>query len=63
MKEENAMAKYRILSLDGGGIRGIVTAIILERLSSDESLKGWLDSVDLIARNFYRRTSCSWSGS
>lgn len=43
------MAKYRILSLDGGGIRGIVTAIILERLASEESLKGWLDSVDLIA--------------
>lgn len=43
------MAKYRILSLDGGGIRGIVTAVILERLSFEESLKGWLDSVDLIA--------------
>jgi patatin-like phospholipase/acyl hydrolase len=49
VKEDNVVAKYRILSLDGGGIRGIVTAIILERLSSDESLKGWLDSVDLIA--------------
>ncbi len=43
------MAKYRILSLDGGGIRGIVTAIILERLNSEDSLKGWLDSIDLIA--------------
>jgi patatin-like phospholipase/acyl hydrolase len=43
------MAKYRILSLDGGGIRGIVTAIILERLSSEKGLTGWLDSVDLIA--------------
>jgi len=43
------MAKYRILSLDGGGIRGIVTAIILERLGSEAGLAGWLDSVDLIA--------------
>jgi len=43
------MAKYRILSLDGGGIRGIVTAIVLERLNSENGLKGWLDSIDLIA--------------
>lgn len=43
------MAKFRILSLDGGGIRGIITAIILQRLSAENSLSGWLDSVDLIA--------------
>ncbi|MGE5892579.1 MAG: patatin-like phospholipase family protein [bacterium] len=43
------MATYRILSLDGGGIRGIITAIILQRLNAEESLQGWLDSVDLIA--------------
>jgi hypothetical protein len=27
------MAKYRILSLDGGGIRGILTAIIIDQVS------------------------------
>ncbi len=43
------MAKYRILSLDGGGIRGIVTAIIMERINSEEGLEGWIDPVDLIA--------------
>ncbi len=43
------MAKYRILSLDGGGIRGIVTAIILERLISEEGMNGWLDNAALIA--------------
>src|SRR5512135_383163 len=43
------MSKFRILSLDGGGIRGIITAIVLQRLSADKSLTGWLDSVDLIA--------------
>lgn len=43
------MTKFRILSLDGGGIRGVITAIILQRLSSEKNLSGWLDSVDLIA--------------
>ena len=43
------MAKYRILSLDGGGIRGIITAIILERLNGDQAMAGWLDQVNLIA--------------
>lgn len=41
------MTTYRILSLDGGGIRGLVTAILLERL--DVAVPGWRDSVDLIA--------------
>jgi len=43
------MTKFRILALDGGGIRGIITTILLQRLSADKSLNGWLDSVDLIA--------------
>jgi patatin-like phospholipase/acyl hydrolase len=38
---------YRILSLDGGGIRGLITTIILERL--EKLVPGWLDEVDLIA--------------
>jgi hypothetical protein len=43
------MAKYRILSLDGGGLRGLITARMLDRLTSDASLQGWLDEADLIA--------------
>jgi len=43
------MAKYRILSIDGGGIRGIVTAVLMERLKATPGLEGFLDSVDLIA--------------
>lgn len=43
------MAKYRILSIDGGGIRGIIPVILLQRLSSQPGLTGWIDSVDLIA--------------
>ena len=41
------MASYRILSLDGGGIRGILTARILERL--EEQLPGFLNGIDLFA--------------
>lgn len=43
------MAKYRILSIDGGGIRGIIPVILLQRLSQEAGLSGWLDGVDLIA--------------
>jgi patatin-like phospholipase/acyl hydrolase len=41
------MCAYRILSLDGGGIRGLLTACLLERL---ECLRpGFLEQVDLFA--------------
>jgi uncharacterized protein len=41
------MTPYRILSMDGGGIRGILTARILERI--DEEFPGFLTGVDLFA--------------
>lgn len=40
-------AFYRILSLDGGGIRGVMTAIVLERL--EQAVPGWLERADLLA--------------
>jgi patatin-like phospholipase/acyl hydrolase len=41
------MAKYRILTLDGGGIRGILTARLLERIAAERP--GFLAQVDLLA--------------
>ncbi|HWQ12663.1 MAG TPA: patatin-like phospholipase family protein [Roseiflexaceae bacterium] len=41
------MAIYRILTLDGGGIRGIFSARLLARLSA--AVPGFLDTVDLFA--------------
>ena len=40
---------YRVLSLDGGGIRGLITVILLQRLSKEPGLAGWLNQVDLVA--------------
>lgn len=43
------MSKYRILSLDGGGIRGVITAALLHRLDNHPRIEGFLNKVDLIA--------------
>jgi patatin-like phospholipase/acyl hydrolase len=41
--------KFRIISLDGGGIRGIITVELLEQLTKELGRDDWLESVDLIA--------------
>ena len=41
------MIKYRILAMDGGGIRGLLTTVILEQL--DERVPGWRDQIQLLA--------------
>ncbi len=43
------MAKFRILSIDGGGLRGLITTRLLQQLNNAPDSKGWLDKVDLYA--------------
>lgn len=43
------MAKYRILALDGGGIRGLITVVMMQDLAREAGLANWLDKVDLVA--------------
>ncbi len=43
------MPKYRILSIDGGGLRELIAARILQRLNQTPGISGWLDLADLIA--------------
>jgi patatin-like phospholipase/acyl hydrolase len=43
------MATYRIISIDGGGIRGLIATIILQRLTSTPGLEDLLESADLVA--------------
>lgn len=41
--------RYSVLSLDGGGVRGIISVVLLERLAREPSIAGWLDRVRLLA--------------
>jgi patatin-like phospholipase/acyl hydrolase len=43
------MPRYRILSIDGGGIRGLVASILLQRLLAQPGLNNLLDLIDLLA--------------
>ena len=43
------MSPYRILSLDGGGIRGVLTVVLMQRLAEEAGLGDWIDSADLLA--------------
>lgn len=43
------MAKYRVLSIDGGGIRGLVTTVLLQRIIKSPGMENFLQTIDLIA--------------
>jgi patatin-like phospholipase/acyl hydrolase len=42
------MTKYRVLSIDGGGIRGLITTILLQRIAAAPGLENFLNSIDLV---------------
>jgi patatin-like phospholipase/acyl hydrolase len=44
-----SVATTRIISIDGGGVRGVVPTVVLQRLNDDPRLSGWLDRADLFA--------------
>ena len=44
-----APAPYRVLSIDGGGIRGLLTTVVLQRLVATPGLERLLDAADLLA--------------
>jgi len=39
----------RVVSVDGGGVRGIVPVIVMQRLAAEPGLGAWLDRTELIA--------------
>ena len=43
------MGISRVLTVDGGGVRGVVPTIVLQRLCREPGLEGWLDRVDFVA--------------
>lgn len=47
--QEEEMKKYRVLALDGGGIRGLVTTLLLQRIVSVPGLENFLNDIDLVA--------------
>jgi uncharacterized protein len=48
-RAKEATMAYNVLSIDGGGIRGLIPVILLQRLSNAAGLNGWLDNVHLLA--------------
>ena len=43
------MPNYRVLSIDGGGIRGLFSTVLLQRLAATPGLEKLLGAIDLIA--------------
>jgi patatin-like phospholipase/acyl hydrolase len=42
------MEKHRVLTIDGGGIRGLVTTVLLQRIVATPGLENFLDTIDLL---------------
>ena len=57
------MSKYRVLALDGGGIRGILTTILLQRLCNTQGSSTCSTESTLIAGNSSGALDCPLDGS
>lgn len=44
-----ADSNYRVLTFDGGGVRGLITVILMQRLAAEHGLKDWYKKADLYA--------------
>ena len=40
------MRKFRVLAIDGGVIRGLISTIMLQRITGTPGLENFLDSID-----------------
>ena len=43
------MGSARILTIDGGGVRGVIPAVLMQRLGREPGLGDWLDRVEFVA--------------
>jgi len=54
------MAKYRIVSIDGGGIRGLITTILLQRIVATPGLEKFADTINLVPER-QPEVCCHWN--
>jgi len=40
---------YRVLSIDGGGVRGVISTVLMQRLAAMKGLEEWASKADLLA--------------
>ena len=43
------MGITRVVSVDGGGVRGIIPVVVMQRLAAEPGLESWLDRTELMA--------------
>ena len=43
------MGSTRIMTIDGGGVRGVIPTVLMQRLSREPGLGDWLGRVEFVA--------------
>jgi patatin-like phospholipase/acyl hydrolase len=54
------MGISRVLTIDGGGVRGVVPTIVLQRLCRKPGLDGFLGRVDFVAGTWTGALRAHW---